>query len=402
MSGNGTDSFTDTQRDVISNQLERMLANPLFRHSKRYPALLRYLVEQTLEGGASELKERTLGIAVFGRKPDYDTNADPVVRTTAGEIRRRIAQYYHEPGHEHELRIELEPGSYVPEFRPPAEEIPVPPRPARVGRMAAFAAVLLVLAGCIVAVLVRWPWTALDRFWQPIVSSQNSVLICVGQRQFLGSNPESAQQPTFDLPHPITPSQEASGGATLFQLYYLGSQNIALHDVLTLGRLAGLLQAHGKEFQIRSQSSTNFTDLRSGSVILVGALNNDWTMRLAGQMRFNFDRKGSIYSIVDQKNPAGRGWTVDYSMPYRRLTQDYALISRVLDPTTERVVVFVGGLTGFGTISAGEFLSSQAHMQELARRLPADWGSRNLQVVIATKVIDGISGPPRLVDCHLW
>src|SRR5205085_2259123 len=96
---------TGEERDAIREQLEKMLANPLFSHSKRYPLLLRTVVERTLEGHSRQLKERTLGVEVFGRHPDYDTNTDPVVRVTAGEIRKRIAQYYHEPGHENEFRI---------------------------------------------------------------------------------------------------------------------------------------------------------------------------------------------------------------------------------------------------------------------------------------------------------
>src|SRR5258706_12869793 len=107
-----------------------MLVNPHFSHSKRYPALLRYVVEQALAGHTDQIKERTLGIEVFGRTPDYDTNQDPVVRTTAGEIRKRIAQYYHEPGHQDELRIELPCGSYVPEFHMPVQlERPAPVLP---------------------------------------------------------------------------------------------------------------------------------------------------------------------------------------------------------------------------------------------------------------------------------
>jgi len=112
---------TEAERDAIRAQLERILANPLFTHSKRYPLLLRTVVERTLQGRAGHLKERTLGVEVFGRQPDYDTNTDPVVRITAGEIRKRIAQYYHEPGHESELRIDLPCGSYVPEFHQPVQ-----------------------------------------------------------------------------------------------------------------------------------------------------------------------------------------------------------------------------------------------------------------------------------------
>ena len=98
-------SETEEWRTLIQPQLERILANPLFKNSKRYPNLLRYVVERTLDGHPGELKERTLGIEVFGREPDYDTNLDPVVRTTAAEIRKRLAQYYQEPNHETEPRM---------------------------------------------------------------------------------------------------------------------------------------------------------------------------------------------------------------------------------------------------------------------------------------------------------
>ena len=75
-----------------------MLASHHFKNSKRYPALLNYLFLLTVEGQAGKMKERTLGVEVFGRPPDYDTNADPVVRVTAAEIRKKIAQFYHERG----------------------------------------------------------------------------------------------------------------------------------------------------------------------------------------------------------------------------------------------------------------------------------------------------------------
>lgn len=106
--------YSEAEREAIRKQLERMLANPLFKNSKRYPNLLRYVVEHTLERNPGELKERTLGVEVFGREPNYDTNADPVVRATAGEIRKRIAQYYHEHGRENEIRMICRP---APTFR---------------------------------------------------------------------------------------------------------------------------------------------------------------------------------------------------------------------------------------------------------------------------------------------
>src|SRR5277367_885476 len=102
---------------LVREQLNRLLAHPLFTNSKRYPVLLAYTVEQALLGNAGELKERTIGVEAFGREPSYDVNLDPVVRTTAAEVRKRLIQYYYSPDHAGELIIELPLGSYVPLFR---------------------------------------------------------------------------------------------------------------------------------------------------------------------------------------------------------------------------------------------------------------------------------------------
>src|SRR5580658_6245398 len=90
----------EEQKAAIQEQLERLLTNSHFRHSRRFPSFLRYAIEKTLAGEEDALKERTLGIEIFGRQAGYDTASDPIVRVTAAEIRKRIAQYYQEPGHE--------------------------------------------------------------------------------------------------------------------------------------------------------------------------------------------------------------------------------------------------------------------------------------------------------------
>src|SRR5579863_2912710 len=107
---------TKEDREAILRELKKVLASPQFSSSKRYPALLQYTVEKTLEGKSDLLKERTLGVEVFDRPPTYDTNADTVVRYTAGEVRKRLLLYYHEQGRTSLIRISLPAGSYVPEF----------------------------------------------------------------------------------------------------------------------------------------------------------------------------------------------------------------------------------------------------------------------------------------------
>jgi hypothetical protein len=397
-------SETDVDRAAILAQLERILANPLFKNSKRYPTLLRYVVERTLDGHPGELKERTLGIEVFGRDPDYDTNLDPVVRTTAAEIRKRLAQYYQEPYHENEPRIDLPLGSYAARFHSAAVErltvpvlSPVPVirrRPNRSLRLAAFIAVP------VLAALAVWlkPWTphsALDKLWTPVLDSSSPVLLCVGQRPFVGVSTTEPQSSGLVQNASLTQT-------TLFQLYYLGSQNVALPDVMTLGRLTGFLQAKGKAFHIRGESTTTFEDLRDGPVVLIGAFNNDWSMRLMGPRRFSFERDGDTFWIKDAQNPSDRSHAVNYAMPYLKLTEDFALVSRVLDPVTERMVVLAGGLAGYGTAAAGEFLSNPAYMESITAAAPGNWARKNVEVLISTKVINGKSGPPKTVLAHFW
>src|SRR6202050_2242661 len=107
---------TKQDRDAILRELEEVLASPHFCNSKRYPTLLKYIVENTLAGKSELLKERTLGVEVFDRPATYDTNADTVVRYTAGEVRKRLQLFYHEEGRHSSIRISLPAGSYVPVF----------------------------------------------------------------------------------------------------------------------------------------------------------------------------------------------------------------------------------------------------------------------------------------------
>src|SRR5271154_3756805 len=111
--------YSEEEKADIQRQLGRLLGNIHFSNSKRFPTFLRYIVREELDARGDQIKERTLGIEVFGRDADYDTTSDPIVRVTAAEIRKRIAQYYQEHGHENELRISLPPGSYVPHFEWP-------------------------------------------------------------------------------------------------------------------------------------------------------------------------------------------------------------------------------------------------------------------------------------------
>jgi hypothetical protein len=416
-------SYSEAERQVVRDQLERMLAHPFFSHSKRYPTLLRYVVEHTLDGRTEQMKERTLGIEVFGRNPEYDTNQDPVVRTTAGEIRKRIAQYYHLPEHQTDVRIELPIGTYIPEFHiPEPAEAPVkavlaPPRaapasrpplvslslPVMIGVLGAVI-VVVILVACL-AIWVRKPPapTALDRFWAPVAESSNPVLLCVGQpsTRDIPGDPRPADT-TGGAAAPPAAQGDLASQATLREMYRMAKHYVALTDAITLSRIAGMLETRGKTFRVRGLSSTSLADLRDGPVVLVGAFNNEWTLRLTGPLRFSFQNQRPLFWIMDSQNPKANSWRVDNNEPYLQVTDDFGIISRVRDPITGRVVVVAAGLSGWGTEAAGEFLADPKYLEEAVKNAPKDWERKNMQVVIATKVIAGNSGPPSVVATHFW
>ena len=57
-------------------ELERVLSSACFARSEGLSRLLRFLVERQLDGREGELKESTIGVEVYGRKPDYDPRRD--------------------------------------------------------------------------------------------------------------------------------------------------------------------------------------------------------------------------------------------------------------------------------------------------------------------------------------
>jgi hypothetical protein len=102
-------------RDEILLCLGEILASSEFRTSRRCQEFLSHVVEHCLSGDFDGIKERILGIRVFGREASYDTNYDSIVRVTASDVRKRLLRYY-KTSAPSALRIELPSGSYIPEF----------------------------------------------------------------------------------------------------------------------------------------------------------------------------------------------------------------------------------------------------------------------------------------------
>jgi hypothetical protein len=405
-----THSFSlDTETRV---QLERILNSHQFRTSKRCHALLRHLTERALAGDIAGLKERSLGVEVFGRPADYDSNQDPVVRATAAEIRKRLAQYYQEPEHSGELRITLVSGSYVPEFHQPeiptAPPVALPGPGARARRWPRLAAGLTVIAVGILLALwftLRPVRTPLEQFWAPVLQAKGDVLICMGQPVVYNlrsiRDQDRIQAPDVDSPKTDTPAPKA---IPLKDLVILRDRYVTLNDAISLVKLTTFLDRHGKPFHVRGDAFTSSADLSERPALLIGAFDNQWTRRLAGQLRFTFaqDASHEVSFVQDRQRPDRRDWKVAGAWPSWDIDTDYAIVSRVFDVNTDHPVVIAAGITHFGTVAAGDFLTDPEHFAEMIPLVPANWRARNLQVVLKVPVVHGAAGHPRVAAVHVW
>ena len=396
-------SLSPKQKDLIREQLARILVSPLFCHSKRFPEFLRYTVNRALQEDTAGIKERTIGVEVFGREPNYDTSLDPVVRMTAVEVRKRLAQYYQLASHEHEPRIEFERGSYVPEFRlrdeapvqgPAAAAPSVGVKTPAYRRSSAWilvacvATAALAISGFLLGGTKQSP---LDVFWSPVTASKSAVLICMPDLDtILGSMDERQRPAPNDL------MQDVSRLPVAFR-----RDKVSFGDSMAVASIAGLLGTQRKEFWVRHSEDMKLDDLREGPVVLVGAYSNQWALQLGNELRYSFAREGDTYYIRDAANPSARQWT-ERPNDGAPGAFDYALISRVLDPTTGSIVITAAGIRQYGTQSAGECITDASCFEQAEKIAPGDWAKANVQIVIETAVIGENPGKAKVVAARVW
>jgi hypothetical protein len=387
---------------AVQNELQQILAHPTFKNSTRCLNFLRYVVEHSLRGDNEILKERTLGVEVFGRDAAYDNSQDPIVRSTASEVRKRLAQYYMESAHHHEVRIQLNAGSYVPEFQfltsipetqapPTVEKEVVSPvaasiRPEAPKRLSIYIVVLAVAALLITAMVslygraktqmtksaagVTVP-TSAEIFWYPIMAPANRVLVCVG------------------LPQPQIMDNSAD------------TTYIKLSEASMLSRLAAFFNAKGRALDLKNAKSVSFADIQHSPTIVLGGWSNPWMIGSVEKQRYYFGHQPgtTLHWIEDRQHPSNRKWIVDTSVHPSKLERDYAIIIRIPDAEAGHPRVYIGGLGENGTIAAMDCVMDTKCIETLASHAPKDWMSQNgVEWVIAIPMISGSPDSPQVLD----
>lgn len=424
---------TKLERETVLSELEAILASSHFCNSKRYPAFLKYVVENTLAGRTEQLKERTLGIEVFDRPPTFDTNSDTVVRYTAGEVRKRLLLYYSEHSDRSPLRISLPAGSYIPEFTldhlanehseaapndeflfatepyPSAEDhTDIPPHATaiqaseilhtahdsertiqpKLSRRWIFASAAIVLFLLALAGANIWrsskPGGApkamiVDRFWEPVLRDQKTAILCTGSVVFANNKYSGVETANKDIDYSFVSFQNASA----------------------IAQVSSFLAHSDMSMQMVSAPSTPLTELAGHPVVLLGGYNNQWTMRLLEPLRFHFSPPGTAEEVIVDRQNAGVRWERDRNLPYSG-ADDYAIIGRFQEPATGGWMVVIAGIGRNGTEAAAQFITSPHFLEQLQQQLGDHFSDSNIEAVLKVSVIDGKTGAPVLLAAHTW
>jgi hypothetical protein len=442
--------------EAVRAELRQIISSRHFRSSKRSQQFLEYVVEQKLLGNESFIKERLIGVEVFGRDNNYATGDDPVVRVQAGDVRRRLELYRAESRSAEGVWVDLPTGTYVPVFRrrqsaasvesstadsrisqensaepaailapvPAGSALPLHPVPYRERlllsergvperlrlsvRVVLFSLLLLVIGGAI-GYLIRTPGhptAAVSRFWGPVLSSQRAVVISLG-RPFVYA-PSARLFEEYAKTHPGAFAKGVDrhnqflplDGSTQLQwsdLVPVSNSGPAIGGVRGSLTLTSFLGRLGKPFNVRFGDEGSFLESRDSPSIIVGAINNRWTTDLDKDFHFGIHDNNSYQYIAE----AGTDhiWRTEYS---DRGTKDFALITREPAGSTGQFLLKVAGLEDGGTEAACELITNPEMLQDVIHGLPPHWETKNLQILIATVVIGRKAGPPQVLAVHVW
>ena len=450
----------ETKGDISSLQqhLKEVIEGDVFKGSHRSGQFLQYIIDQAIAGHFESLKERVIGMELFGRSASYDTGDDAIVRVTASDVRKRLLQHYGRYGATSEYRINLPSGSYIPEITrvphgeaalfdaapphgetgharrdtpgPQQESVPAalvieasahpqveatPPR--RLGRYR-----WLFLAGLIVAVnLTMWGifWSRSASIETPhtsvlplsaLFSSSHAIELITSDpniadiQGITGSEvtvSDYANHKYIPVPNKLTPEQD------YFCKNILRGDNSAGVDAPIVAKIAALAQANSKNIEVRTARSIQITDLKSdNNFIFLGSPRSDpWFSLFSDQLdfRFVFDKGSGSESIRNfhprpnespQYVPTAAGWATGDS---------YAIMALVKNPDQSGQVLLLAGANEEGTEAAGIFANDMPRLSTELRKcgITPTGPIRHFEMLLHLNTMAGTPNNVDLVACHI-
>jgi hypothetical protein len=413
----------------IHEALQQILQSKEFNGALQLQTLLRFIVEESIEGHEDELKERVIGMHVFGRRPDYETADDPIVRSRARQLRKRLEQYYeNDETNTPAIKIVIPKGSYKPSFifcprtvckndlvcpedephpsrsfpdvaaieQPAsasnAQQILPLPTSRSVAAFIGVGLVVILLVGCIVTLgIEKWHRSKLDLFWEPIFHGNKTVILYSGSTQVylpisiynyycLTNQAGDCDKPAING-GPRLAANDATQPATALTLVpyrYVRSEVIE-----TNLKIAQLLTSHHIRMESRVEPNLPFVDLNGTPVVLLGAYNNNWTLELTQELPYFFDRDGRIH----ERGGQGRAWSTPPAND-EKIAQDYAIVARLLNTKAGGPAVIIAGVTACGTQAAADFATDAEQLQKLGSIPREALKDKNIELVVRTSLIN--------------
>jgi hypothetical protein len=453
--------LSETKGDIASLQkhLKEVIEGDAFKGSHRSGQFLQYIIDQSIAGHFDSLKERVIGMELFGRSPTYDTGDDAIVRVTASDVRKRLLQHYGRPGATSGFRISLPSGSYIPEIlRDPHRQMglpevvahqdltveprdsgrshqesvlvldeavviaPVLPQPETIHPKNVSWRLPLLFALLLVALnLALWgffwnrpqrseapyiaplPWSALfgSSHATELITSDPNIADIQGITGSEVSVSDYANHKYIPVPNKLTPEQD------YFSRNILRGDNSAGVDAPIVAKIAALAQTNSKSIDVRTARSIQITDLKSdNNFIFLGSPRSDpWLSLFSDQLdfRFVFDRSsGSEFIRNFHPHPNEQPQYIPTALGWAT-GDSYAIMALVQNPDQSGQVLLLAGANEEGTEAAGKFATDLPRLTTELRKcgIAPSGPIRHFEMLLHLNTMAGTPNNIDLVACHI-
>jgi hypothetical protein len=446
-----------TEQNVASLQthLKEIIDGAAFKGSHRSGQFLKYIVDQAIAGRFEALRERAIGIELFGRSPSYDTGEDAIVRVTASEVRKRLLQHYGASGPGSEFRISLPAGSYVPEIirtphygekaeangtiaepgvaspivlEPPVSSplnLPDPTaRPHNLptdvtsrlsNKWALFAVACLVLNIALWGIFVLvsrptrapsariLPWAAFFHTDRPtiLVTSDPNIAEIQGLTKTTVSASDYANQRYLPLVGSVSPE------ILHFSRDILRGDKAANVDTPIIANVAELGRENSAKISVRPARDLRLSDLdtESNFIFLGSPRSNPWTGLFSDQLDFRFQLDGtSQQEIIENARPRS-GESASYIATAKgyETGESFATISFLANPDHVGQLLLLGGVNAEGTKAAGELVTNTQALSTVLTQcgIRSSLPTQHFQLLLRVNVMAGSPRNFEVLACHV-
>ena len=357
-----------------------MLNSPAFARSRRSQQFLRYVVREALEGRGESISEWNIASEVFERGANFNAGEYSVVRVKAGEVRRRLAEYY-EATPASDVKIEIPLGGYLPRIhyteRPSAkaasqqEAPPIPNEQLTRRRFVWTAGASFGALGMASLIpLLHHNSGPLDLLWRPVFATKLPLLI------FL----------------PVL-NDRVTGEPSV---------SVGIGPAAALRKASDFLNKHNYPYNLRFGSDLTFSELKEQPSLLLGGFSSAWTMASTRGLRFSYVWSDDFCARAIVDSLTNKVWHPVNAKPSGYADCDYGILCRLFNPQSGQIEMIAGGITTFGTEGVASAFFSPDAIAAAVKGAPPNWETKNFEAVVRVSITGMTPSVPEVVAVHFW